>query len=98
MATHIRVTREGQIETPFTPEEEQARLEAEAKVIARKERFDAEALRQQELKADAFLTQWEDRLRGKSLLEIKTAFDNATQAQKSELLFALVLRWAMEIK
>ena len=51
-----------------------------------------------EIKADETLNTWEDRFRNKSLLEIKTAFDNADAAQKNELLFALVLRWALEVR
>ena len=58
----------------------------------------AEDARQQAIKASTYVTNWDTNVRGKTFAEIKTLYDGATQAQKSDLLFYLLLVRALEVK
>jgi len=67
--------------------------------IARLEALEAfEAQRQQALKASTYVTDWDERIKGKTFAQIKTLFDGATAQQKSDLLFYLLLVRALEVK
>lgn len=55
-------------------------------------------IRAEQIKADAFVQEWENRLRKKTPAEIIQAYDNATQQQKDNLFKAMILRWAMEVR
>lgn len=50
------------------------------------------------IKAHAKVTEWEDRLRGRSASQITSAYDGSTAAQKDDLLLAMTLKWALEVR
>ena len=58
----------------------------------------AEADRMAGIKASTYVTDWDANIRSKTFVEIKTLYDGATQAQKSDLLFYLLLVRALEVK
>ena len=58
----------------------------------------SEAQRQAGVKASAYVTQWDDALKRKTVTQIKALFDGATAQQKSDLLFYLLLVRALEVK
>ena len=67
--------------------------------ITRLEALEAsEAQRQAGVKASAYVTQWDDALKRKTVTQIKALFDGATAQQKSDLLFYLLLVRALEVK
>ena len=58
----------------------------------------SEAQRQAGVKASAYVTQWDDALKNKTVTQIKTLFDGATAQQKSDLLFYLLLVRALDVR
>ena len=70
----------------------------EALEISEAQREAAEDARQQAITASTYVTDWDTSIKGKTFLEIKTLYDGATQAQKSDLLLYLLLVRAREVK
>ena len=82
----------------MTPEQ-QAQYDADRQIKEdQKLKRVSELARKSELKASSYVQDWDTRIRGKTFLEIKTLYDGATQQQKSDLLFYLLLVRALEVK
>ena len=66
--------------------------------IAAKEADEAEEIALAVIRASTYVTDWDANISGKTFAEIKTLYDGTTQAQKSDLLFYLLLVRALEVK
>ena len=98
MANKQVVSINGDTVVPLTAEEEQDLAALQQKGLVKRQEAEAEAARLQEIKASQYVADWDTRIQGKTFLEIKTLYDGATQQQKSDLLFYLLLVRALEVK
>ena len=82
----------------FLPDDDVEVISFHQRLLEMKYGTEAEKSRLAEIKASTYVTDWDANIKGKTFAEIKTLYDGATQAQKSDLLLYLLLVRALEVK